>query len=241
MDHSQSVPEHVAIVMDGNGRWAQARRLPRVAGHRQGIEALRSCVRHAAQRGVKVLTVFAFSSENWKRPGEEVSYLMGLLVRAVRREIAEFKQAGVVVRFVGERSGLAEEVRASIDSAEAQTATGQGLHLNVCFNYGGRWDIVQAAQSLQGRNLDITEQSLDRVLALSHAPDPDLVIRTGGEKRISNFLLWQAAYSELVFSDLLWPDFDGAALDLALDEYARRERRFGKTSSQVQPSPVAAA
>ena len=241
MDHSQSVPEHVAIVMDGNGRWAQARHLPRVAGHRQGIEALRSCVRHAAQRGVKVLTVFAFSSENWKRPGEEVSYLMGLLVRAVRREIAEFKQAGVVVRFVGERSGLAEEVRASIDGAETQTATGQGLHLNVCFNYGGRWDIVQAAQSLQGRNLDITEQSLDRALALSHAPDPDLVIRTGGEKRISNFLLWQAAYSELVFSDLLWPDFDGAALDLALDEYARRERRFGKTSSQVQPSPVAAA
>ena len=241
MDHFQSVPEHVAIVMDGNGRWAQARHLPRVAGHRQGIEALRSCVRHAAQRGVKVLTVFAFSSENWKRPGEEVSYLMGLLVRAVRREIAEFKQAGVVVRFVGERSGLAEEVRASIDSAETQTVAGQGLHLNVCFNYGGRWDIVQAAQSLQGRNLDITEQSLDRVLALSHAPDPDLVIRTGGEKRISNFLLWQAAYSELVFSDLLWPDFDGAALDLALDEYARRERRFGKTSSQVQPSPVAAA
>ena len=241
MDHSQSVPEHVAIVMDGNGRWAQARHLPRVAGHRQGIEALRSCVRHAAQRGVKVLTVFAFSSENWKRPGEEVSYLMGLLVRAVRREIAEFKRAGVVVRFVGERSNLSEEVRASIDSAQTQTATGQGLHLNVCFNYGGRWDIVQAAQSLQGRNLDITEQSLDRALALSHAPDPDLVIRTGGEKRISNFLLWQAAYSEFVFNDLLWPDFDGAALDLALDEYARRERRFGKTSSQVHLSAVAAA
>ena len=138
MDHSQSVPEHVAIVMDGNGRWAQARHLPRVAGHRQGIEALRSCVRHAAQRGVKVLTVFAFSSENWKRPGEEVSYLMGLLVRAVRREIAEFKRVGVVVRFVGERASLSQEVRASIDSAQSQTATGQGLHLNVCFNYGGR-------------------------------------------------------------------------------------------------------
>ena len=241
MDSSWSVPEHVAIVMDGNGRWAQARHLPRVAGHRKGVEALRSCVRHASLRGVKVLTVFAFSSENWKRPGEEVSYLMGLLVRAVKREIAEFKRGGVVVRFVGERAGLSEVVRASIDGAQTQTEAGQGLHLNVCFNYGGRWDIVQAAQSLHERNLDITEQSLEGALALSHAPDPDLVIRTGGEKRISNFLLWQAAYSEFVFSDLLWPDFDGAALDLALEEYARRERRFGKTSSQVQPNAVAAA
>ncbi len=235
MNPVQTVPLHVAIVMDGNGRWAQVRLLPRVAGHRQGVEALRTCVRHAARRGVKVLTVFAFSSENWNRPGEEVSYLMGLLVQAVKREIAEFKRAGVQVRFIGDRAGLAGEVKDSIESAEVETAAGQGLQLNVCFNYGGRWDIVQAAASLHSRNQDVTEQSLAQALALSHAPDPDLVIRTGGEKRISNFLLWQSAYSEFFFSDRLWPDFDAAALDQALDEYARRERRFGKTSIQVQP------
>lgn len=236
MDHSQSVPKHVAIVMDGNGRWAQARHLPRMAGHHQGIESLRTCVRQAAKRGIQILTVFAFSSENWNRPDEEVSYLMGLLVRAVKREVAEFMRAGVIVRFVGERSSLPEEVRASIESAQVQTAAGQGLQLNVCFNYGGRWDIVQAARSLRDRNLDITEQSLGQAMTLAHAPDPDLVIRTGGEKRISNFLLWQAAYSEFVFSDSLWPDFDAAALDLALDEFARRERRFGKLPPKFSPA-----
>jgi undecaprenyl diphosphate synthase len=241
MNPSQTVPQHVAIVMDGNGRWAQGRLLPRVAGHRQGVEALRSCVRHGAQRGVKVLTVFAFSSENWNRPGEEVSYLMGLLVHAVKREIAEFRRAGVRVRFIGDRDGLSGEVLDSIDYAELETAGGQGMQLNVCFNYGGRWDIVQAAASVRAQNLELTEQSLARALALSHAPDPDLVIRTGGEKRISNFLLWQSAYAEFVFSDRLWPDFDAAALDEALDEYARRERRFGMTSRQVQASASVAS
>ncbi len=240
MNPTQSVPRHVAIVMDGNGRWAQRRLLPRVAGHRQGVEALRACVRHSAQRGVKVLTVFAFSSENWARPGDEVSYLMGLLVQAVKREIAEFMRAGVQVRFIGERAGLSGEVKDSIENAELETAGGQDLQLNVCFNYGGRWDIVQAAAALRARNMDVTEQSLAQALALSHAPDPDLVIRTGGEKRISNFLLWQSAYSEFFFSDKLWPDFDAAALDQALEEYARRERRFGKTSRQIQPASIAA-
>ena len=241
MDAIATVPRHVAIVMDGNGRWAQARHLPRVAGHRQGVEALRACVRHGAKRGIKVITVFAFSSENWSRPGEEVTYLMSLLIQAVRREVAEFKRAGVVVRFIGDRNNLSPEVRSSIESAESETAAGQGLCLNVCFNYGGRWDIVQAAASLRASNQEVTEQSLAQALALSHAPDPDLVIRTGGEKRISNFLLWQSAYAEFVFSDRLWPDFDTVALDEALDEFARRERRFGKTSTQVRTAAVAAA
>jgi undecaprenyl diphosphate synthase len=234
MNPTQAVPHHVAIVMDGNGRWAQGRLLPRVAGHRQGVEALRTCVRHAAQRGVKVLTVFAFSSENWNRPGDEVSYLMGLLVLAVKREISEFRRSGVWIRFIGDRSGLSGEVMDSIAYAERETAGGQGLQLNVCFNYGGRWDIVQAAASVRERNLDVTEQTIAQSLALAHAPDPDLVIRTGGEKRISNFLLWQSAYAEFYFSDRLWPDFDAAALDEALEEYTRRERRFGLTSRQVQ-------
>jgi undecaprenyl diphosphate synthase len=233
-----TVPHHIAIVMDGNGRWATRRYLPRVAGHKKGVDALRSCVRHCGEVGVKVLTVFAFSSENWNRPPEEVSGLMELLAVALTREVPHLKAEGVRIQFVGDRSALSEKVRNGLLQAEASTAANTRLLLNVCFNYGGRWDVAQAARRLAERGEPITEESLDRAMALSHVPDPDLLIRTGGEQRISNFLIWQAAYSELYFSDKLWPDFDEAALDAAIADYARRERRFGRTSAQIQ-DPVA--
>jgi len=227
------IPHHVAIVMDGNGRWATRRYLPRVAGHKRGLDALRSCVRHCGERGIKVLTVFAFSSENWNRPAEEVSGLMELLAAALGREVAQLNAEGVQIHFVGDRMALSEKVRAGLAQAEAATAGNQRLVFNICFNYGGRWDIAQAAARLAARGEAITEQSLDAAMALAHVPDPDLLIRTGAEQRLSNFLLWQAAYSELYFSDKLWPEFDAAALDEALADYAARERRFGKTPEQV--------
>ena len=220
--------------MDGNGRWATRRYLPRVAGHKKGVDALRACVRHCGERGVKVLTVFAFSSENWNRPPEEVSGLMELLAVALSREVPNLHSEGVRIQFVGDRSQLSEKVRAGLAAAEASTAANARLVFNICFNYGGRWDIAQAAARLAAAGEPITEHSLDRAMALAHVPDPDLLIRTGGEQRISNFLLWQAAYSELYFSDKLWPEFDAAALDAAIADYAQRERRFGKTSQQVQ-------
>ncbi|MBX3587729.1 MAG: di-trans,poly-cis-decaprenylcistransferase [Ramlibacter sp.] len=227
------VPHHIAIVMDGNGRWATRRFLPRVAGHKKGVDALRACVRHCGERGVKVLTVFAFSSENWNRPPEEVSGLMDLLAVALAREVPHLHADGVRLHFIGERAGLSDKVRAGLDQAEAATAQNTRLQFNVCFNYGGRWDIAQAAASLAARGEPITEGSLDRAMALAHVPDPDLLIRTGGEERLSNFLLWQAAYAELYFSDKLWPEFDEAALDAAIADYSARERRFGKTSEQL--------
>jgi undecaprenyl diphosphate synthase len=197
------------------------------------MDALSACVRHCHDRGVKVLTVFAFSSENWKRPREEVSSLMELLAVALAREVPKLNAEGVRLYFVGNRSALSEKVRAGLAQAESATASNSRLLFNVCFNYGGRWDIAQAAARLAARKEAITEQSLSAAMALAHVPDPDLVIRTGGERRLSNFLLWQAAYAELYFSEKLWPEFDGAALDDALADYARRERRFGKTSEQV--------
>ena len=227
-------PHHIAIVMDGNGRWATKRFLPRIAGHQQGVKSLRRCVKACADRDVKVLTVFAFSSENWNRPKEEVSGLMDLLALALSREVPDLKADGVRLIFVGDRSSLSERVQAGLLDAEKATAANTRLTLNVCFNYGGRWDIAQAAAQLASQGLPITEMSLDRAMAMAHVPDPDLVIRTGGEQRISNFLLWQAAYSELFFSNRLWPDFDEEALDEALAAYRQRERRFGKTSDQVQ-------
>jgi undecaprenyl diphosphate synthase len=227
------VPRHVAIVMDGNGRWASKRFLPRIAGHKQGVEALKRIVRACAQRHIGVLTVFAFSSENWNRPADEVSGLMDLLALALSREVAQLKKDGVQLHFVGARETLSERVRAGFESAERSTENNSVLTLNVCFNYGGRWDMVQAAGKLAALGTPITEAALAGALALAHCPDPDLLIRTGGEQRISNFLLWQAAYSELYFSDALWPDFDEVALDAALNEYTLRERRFGKTSDQV--------
>jgi undecaprenyl diphosphate synthase len=233
MSSSAPVPHHVAIVMDGNGRWATQRYLPRAAGHKKGVDALRACVRRCAERGVQVLTVFAFSSENWRRPPEEVSGLMELLAMALTREVPQLQAEGVRIHFVGNRAALSEKVRAGLAQAEAATAGNSRLVFNVCFNYGGRWDIAQAAARLAEEGRPITEQDLDRAMALAHVPDPDLLIRTGGEQRISNFLLWQAAYSELYFCERLWPDFDEAALDEALADYARRERRFGRTSEQV--------
>ena len=227
------VPQHIAIVMDGNGRWASKRFLPRIAGHRQGVESLRRCVRAVVQRGVKVLTVFAFSSENWHRPADEVSGLMDLFAMALGREVPQLKLDGLRIKFVGERAGLSAKVAAGIEQAESSTASNSRLVLNICFNYGGRWDIVQAAAKLAAQGKPVTEQELSAAMALAHVADPDLVVRTGGEQRISNFLLWQSAYSEFYFSDKLWPEFDEAELDRAIASYGQRERRFGKTSDQI--------
>ena len=239
MSASPVVPHHIAIVMDGNGRWATRRFLPRLAGHKQGVDSLRRCARACVQRGIGVLTVFAFSSENWNRPADEVSGLMELLAGAIAREVPQLGRDGVRLHFVGERAGLSDKVRSGLAQAEAATAHNQRLVLNVCFNYGGRWDIAQAAAALAARGEPITESSLHAAMGMAHVPDPDLLIRTGGEMRISNFLLWQAAYSELYFSDRLWPDFDEKALDEAIAAYGARERRFGKTSEQVR-APIQA-
>jgi len=241
MSASPVVPHHIAIVMDGNGRWATRRFLPRLAGHKQGVDSLRRCARACVQRGVRVLTVFAFSSENWNRPADEVSGLMELLAMALAREVPQLKKDGVRLHFVGERDSLSPKVRDGLGQAEAATEDNTRLVLNVCFNYGGRWDIAQAAAALAARGEPITETSLHSAMGLAHVPDPDLVIRTGGEMRISNFLLWQSAYSEFFFSDRLWPDFDESALDEAIDAFSRRERRFGKTSEQIlsaHPDPM---
>lgn len=232
--NSTAVPHHVAIVMDGNGRWATKRFLPRIAGHKQGIDALRTCIQTSVDRGIAVLTVFAFSSENWNRPAEEVSGLMDLLGLALAREVPKLQEIGVCLCFVGDRLQLSSKVQAALAQAQADTAHNDRMILNVCFNYGGRWDIAQAAQKLVKNGQVITELSLDRAMALAHVPDPELLIRTGGELRISNFLLWQAAYSELYFSDKLWPDFDATALDEAIAFFNGRERRFGQTSAQLQ-------
>jgi undecaprenyl diphosphate synthase len=233
METAAKGPHHIAIVMDGNGRWASRRFLPRIAGHRQGVEALRTVVRACAERAIGVLTVFAFSSENWKRPADEVSGLMDLLSVALTRELGQLVHDGVQLHFVGDRDGLSPRVKKGLQETELATAGNSNLVLNVCFNFGGRWDIVKAAESVAARGLPITQESLAGALSLSHCRDPDLLIRTGGEMRLSNFLLWQSAYSELYFTDVLWPDFDAAALDAALREYASRERRFGLTSGQL--------
>ena len=236
MAASPAIPHHIAVVMDGNGRWATRRFLPRVAGHKQGVESLRRCVKACGDRGVGILTVFAFSSENWNRPVEEVSGLMDLMVGALGREIPRLTADGVQLHFIGERGGLSEKMLAGLQQAEAATAHNGKLVLNVCFNYGGRWDIARAAMRLAERGEIPNEHNLDREMELSHVPDPDLLIRTGGEQRLSNFLLWQSAYAELFFSDRLWPEFDEAALDEAIAAFQNRERRFGKTSAQVRPS-----
>lgn len=234
------VPHHIAIVMDGNGRWANKRYLPRIAGHRQGVESLKRCAKACDVRGVRVLTVFAFSSENWKRPTEEVSSLMDLFAMALTREVKQLKEDGVQLRFVGDRRGLSPRVLRSMEEGEAATAGNTRLVLNACFNYGGRWDIAQAAQKLADQGLPITEVNLNRAMSMAHVADPDLVIRTGGEHRLSNFLLWQTAYSEFFFTDVLWPDFDEAALDQAIASFAQRERRFGMTSDQLDGEPTSA-
>ena len=228
-----SRPQHIAIVMDGNGRWAKRRLLPRVAGHKQGVEALQKCIKACMQRDVKVLTVFAFSSENWERPEEEVSGLMELLAKAVAKEVAQRGKEGVRLHFVGDREHLSDNIKKGFAEAEQLTSTNTKLIFNICFNYGGRWDMAQAAAKLAAKKLDITPSNINAEMSLAHVADPDLIIRTGGEQRLSNFLLWQAAYSELYFCDTLWPDFDENALDLAIESFHQRERRFGKTSEQV--------
>ncbi len=223
--------------MDGNGRWASARFMPRLAGHKKGLDALHACVRHCGDLGIRVLTVFAFSSENWNRPAEEISGLMDLLAGALGREIAPLRDEGVRLHFVGDRSRFSLKVQEGLAQAEATTAGNDRLVFNICFNYGGRWDIAQAAARLAEAGRAITEESLASALALAHVPDPDLVIRTGGEHRISNFLLWQSAYAELYFCDKLWPEFSPADLDAAIADFNQRERRFGKTSAQVRQIP----
>ncbi len=235
-----TIPHHVAIIMDGNGRWAASRFMPRLAGHKRGLDALHTCVRHCGDRGVKVLTVFAFSSENWSRPPEEISGLLDLLANALKREIAPLHAQGVRLHFVGDRSRLSPKVQAGLADAEALTAANERLVFNICFNYSGRWDIAQAAARVAEEGRAITPDSLAGSLALAHVTDPDLLIRTGGEHRISNFLLWQAAYTELYFTDKLWPEFGPTDLDAALADFARRERRFGKTSEQVRVAQAAA-
>lgn len=225
---------HVAIVMDGNGRWASKRFLPRAVGHQQGVGALRRVVAACPSRHIAVLTVFAFSSENWNRPADEVSSLMDILALALAREVPQLQRDGVRICFLGARNNLSERVKKAFAEAEALTADNTALTLNICFNYGGRWDIVQAAAQLAAKNIPITEENLAQATTLAHCGDPDLIIRTGNEMRLSNFMLWHAAYSELYFSEHLWPDFDEDALDVALQAYASRERRFGKTSEQIK-------
>lgn len=233
------VPQHIAIVMDGNGRWAKKRFLPRVAGHKQGLESLKRCIKACVKEQVKVLTVFAFSSENWDRPAEEVSALLDLLLRGLNREMNDLHDAGVKVCFLGDRLALSNQLQEGLAQAETRTVNNQTLTLNVCFNYGGRWDIVHAAQQVVAKGQTISLQSLQENMSTAHCGDPDLVIRTGGEMRISNFLLWQTAYSEWVFSPKLWPEFDEADLNSAIQDFKTRERRFGKTGEQVQaPSSI---
>lgn len=231
-----AVPRHVAIVMDGNGRWANKRLMPRVVGHKFGVDALVNIIHASAARGIEYLTVFAFSSENWKRPQDEVSGLMNLVMVAVSKYLARMAEDGVRIRIIGDRSLVSEKVRAAWDHAEALTASNQRITVSVAFNYGGRWDVVQACRRAMEDGLSpalLDEQALSRYMSLSYAPDPDLFIRTGGEVRISNFLLWQTAYTELYFTDCLWPDFDERALDAALSDFARRDRRFGKVKTDV--------
>jgi undecaprenyl diphosphate synthase len=231
------VPRHIAIIMDGNGRWAKRRLMPRVAGHRKGVEALRGVIRACAERGVPHLTVFAFSSENWRRPQEEVTLLMELFMRALENEVARLHENDIRFRVIGDLSGFSARIQALIRDAEALTRDNTRLTFTVAANYGGRWDIVQAVKKLIAAGAaaeDVDEAALMQQLSMAEAPEPDLFIRTGGEQRISNFLLWQLAYTELYFTDALWPDFDAAALDQAIASYRGRERRFGRTSEQVR-------
>ncbi len=225
-----AVPCHVAVVMDGNGRWARQRYMPRFFGHKQGVDALVRAVNTFADRGVEYLTVFAFSSENWKRPSEEVSGLMSLVLVAVSKYLAKMAGDGVRIRIIGDRSAVSDKLRQAWEHAEHVTRDNHRITLAVAFNYGGRWDVVQACRHAVAQGLppeQIDEAWLSQHMALSFAPDPDLFIRTGGEMRMSNFLLWQAAYSELFFTECLWPDFGQAEIDAALEAYAQRDRRFG--------------
>ena len=238
------VPQHVAIIMDGNGRWAVRRNRPRTAGHRAGVKSVRAVVEESVRQGVGAVTLFAFSSENWRRPKSEVSLLMELFMGALRAEVKRLDENGVCLRIVGDRTAFPDKLQRRIAEAEDATGGNDAMVLQVAANYGGRWDVAQAArrlvaEALEGRLApeDVDEQLFSSRLSFPDLPDPDLFIRTGGEQRLSNFLLWQSAYSELYFSDLMWPDFGADAYAEALAEFARRQRRFGLTSEQIVSSP----
>ena len=237
---SGEIPNHIAVIMDGNGRWARKRFLPRVAGHKRGVETVRDLVKQCAKLKVKYLTLFAFSSENWRRPEDEVSFLMGLFMDALKREVTKLHENNIRLILIGDRSKFNAELVAQIKAAEKLTAKNTGLTLTIAANYGGRWDILNATNLMISKNAtkqpgktDFTEQDLAPHLAMHYAAEPDLFIRTGGEKRVSNFLLWQLAYTEFYFTDTLWPDFDTKAFQLAIQSYQQRERRFGRTSEQL--------
>ena len=239
------VPRHVAIIMDGNGRWAKNRFLPRVAGHQRGKEAVRATVRACGERGVEFLTLFAFSSENWRRPADEVSVLKQLFRGALEQEVSKLHEVGIRLRVIGNLAPFGETIAGLVRRAEEVTSANRRLTLTIAANYGGRWDLLQAINAMVREHPEragsYTERDLTPYLAMSYAPEPDLFIRTGGEQRISNFLVWQLAYSELYFTDTLWPDFDAAALDAAIASYRQRERRFGRTSEQLADASAAAA
>ena len=234
------IPQHVAIIMDGNGRWARKRYMPRVAGHKRGVETVRGSVRYCLEHGIGYLTLFAFSSENWRRPEEEVSLLMQLFVHALKHEVDKLDQNGVRLKVVGDLSRFDPELRALIIASEARTAGNSKLTLTIAANYGGRWDILQAVNRLAvahpERGGEWSESELTPYLSMSYAPEPDLFIRTGGEERISNFLLWQLAYTEFYFTETLWPEFGSSAFAKAVSSYQQRERRFGRTSEQLESS-----
>ena len=238
----KKAPRHVAIIMDGNGRWARKRLLPRVAGHRKGVEAVRATVKAAIEEGVEFLTLFAFSSENWRRPAEEVSLLMELFGRALEQEVAKLHANEIRLKVIGDTSRFDRRIGELVAAGEALTAGNSRLTLTIAANYGGRWDVAQAARAYfaahpEGLAADVpmNPEVLEPYLSTAYAPEPDLFIRTGGEQRISNFLLWQLAYTELYFTDMLWPDFDAAALRAAIVSFSGRERRFGQTGDQVHP------
>ena len=234
------IPKHIAVIMDGNGRWARKRFLPRIAGHKRGVETVRDLVKNCVSLKVDYLTLFAFSSENWRRPPEEVSFLMGLFMQALKREVAKLHQNNIKLIMIGDRSRFDAELVAQIEASEQLTANNTGLTLTIAANYGGRWDVLQAVNKMQLAAPQLTgfyrEDHLTPYLSMSYAPEPDLFIRTGGEKRISNFMLWQLAYTELYFTDTLWPDFNEEAFKLAIQSYQNRERRFGRTSEQLTES-----
>ena len=242
MSSTQSIPErtniprHVCVIMDGNGRWAKKRLLPRVMGHKRGLTALENLAARCAELGVEYLTVFAFSTENWRRPEDEVSFLMKLFLQALDGKVAKMHQNNLRLKVIGNRSRFPAAIVEGIEAAERLTADNTGLTLTVAADYGGRWDILQAANRLiaEGKS-EITEDDLSQRLSLAEAPEPDLFIRTGGETRISNFMLWQMAYAEFYFTDALWPDFDAAEFDRAISSFRVRERRFGRTSEQLPP------
>lgn len=232
-----NVPCHIAMIMDGNGRWAKQRFLPRVAGHQRGVETVREMVKACRQLGVEYLTLFAFSSENWRRPADEVSFLMQLFVKMLEREVSSLHKNNVRLKIIGDLSRFDEQLKKYIADAELLTANNDGLTLTIAANYGGRWDIMHAMQGLWKAHPEMSgnfsEEDLEPYLSMHYAPEPDLFIRTGGEQRISNFLLWQLAYTEFYFTDTLWPAFDREALEIAIQSYQKRERRFGRTSEQL--------